>query len=140
MAVARYLVDKSAYGRMHLPEVYDMLQPLISRGLVATCGTTTLELLYSAQSPEDHARISRSIDAAVEWLLTEDVDFRRACQVSAQLARTGRHRAVGIADLMIAAVAERHRVSILHYDADYDLIAEVTEQPTEWVVPRGTVP
>jgi hypothetical protein len=41
---------------------------------------------------------------------------------------------------MIAAVAERHRVSILHYDADYDLIAEVTEQPTEWVVPRGTVP
>jgi hypothetical protein len=27
-----------------------------------------------------------------------------------------------------------------HYDADYDLIAEITGQPTQWVVPRGTVP
>lgn len=139
MAVARYLVDKSAYGRMHLPEIYDVLQPLVSRGLVATCGTTTLELLYSARSPDDHERIASGIDAAFEWLPTEDVDFRRACQVSAQLARAGRHRAVGIADLLIAAVAERHRVTILHYDSDYDLIAEITEQPTEWVVPRGTV-
>jgi hypothetical protein len=26
----------------------------------------------------------------------------------------------------------------MHYDADYDRIAEVTGQPVEWVVPRGT--
>lgn len=45
-----------------------------------------------------------------------------------------------IADLIIAAVAERHRVTVLHYDADYDLIAEITGQPTQWVVPRGSVP
>jgi predicted nucleic acid-binding protein len=140
MAVARYLVDKSAYGRMHVSAVYEVLQPLISRGLVATCGTTALELLYSAQSPDQHARIANSVDAAFEWLPTEDVDFRRACQVSAQLAATGRHRAVGLADLVIAAVAERHRVTVLHYDSDYDLISEITEQPAEWVVPRGTVP
>ena len=29
---------------------------------------------------------------------------------------------------------------MLHYDDDFDLIAEVTGQPMEWVVPRGTVP
>jgi len=27
----------------------------------------------------------------------------------------------------------------LHYDADFDLIAGVTGQPTEWIVPRGSV-
>jgi hypothetical protein len=26
---------------------------------------------------------------------------------------------------------------VLHYDADFDLIAAVTGQPTEWVVPAG---
>ena len=29
---------------------------------------------------------------------------------------------------------------ILHYDSDYDLIAQVTRQPAQWVVPAGTVP
>jgi len=29
-------------------------------------------------------------------------------------------------------------VRVLHYDRDFDLIAEVTGQPVEWVVPYGT--
>jgi hypothetical protein len=29
---------------------------------------------------------------------------------------------------------------VLHYDAAFDRIAEVTGQPVEWIVPRGTVP
>jgi len=49
-------------------------------------------------------------------------------------------RAVGLPDLLVAALAERERVTILHYDGDYDLIAQVTAQPMQWVVPRGTVP
>ena len=49
-------------------------------------------------------------------------------------------RSVGLPDLLIAAVAERESAIVLHYDGDYDLIAEVTGQPMQWVVPRGTVP
>jgi hypothetical protein len=30
-------------------------------------------------------------------------------------------------------------VTVLHYDSDYDVIAAVTGQPMQWVVPRGTV-
>jgi hypothetical protein len=41
---------------------------------------------------------------------------------------------------LIAAVAEREQVALLHYDADYDLVAGITGQPMQWVVPRGTVP
>jgi hypothetical protein len=37
-------------------------------------------------------------------------------------------------------VAEREGVTILHCDIDYDLIAEVTSQPAQWVVPRGSIP
>ena len=33
----------------------------------------------------------------------------------------------------------RHQVTVLHYDTDFDLIATVTGQPTQWVVPRGSV-
>jgi predicted nucleic acid-binding protein len=53
------------------------------------------------------------------------------------LARTGRHR-IAIPDLIIAA-AEAAGLILLHYDHDYDMIAEVTRQPVEWVVERGSV-
>ena len=29
---------------------------------------------------------------------------------------------------------------VLHYDHDFDLIASVTQQPVEWIVPAGRVP
>jgi predicted nucleic acid-binding protein len=45
-----------------------------------------------------------------------------------------------VSDLLIAAVAEREQVTLLHYDSDYDLVAEITRQPMQWGVPRGTVP
>jgi len=59
---------------------------------------------------------------------------------TSELWRSGRVRAVGFPDLLIAAVAEREHVTLLHYDSDYDLIADITSQPIQWVVPRGTVP
>ena len=66
-----------------------------------------------------------------EWLATRDEERRRALDVQASLWRNGRIRAIGLPDLLIAAVAERERVTVLHYDGDYDLIAQVTGQPTQ---------
>jgi predicted nucleic acid-binding protein len=42
-------------------------------------------------------------------------------------------------DLLVAAVAERERVTVLQYGSDYELTAQVTGQPVHWIVPRGTV-
>jgi len=47
---------------------------------------------------------------------------------SLALERGGRHRAVPPMDLLIAAVAEEHDLPVLHHDAHFDLIAEVTGQ------------
>lgn len=64
----------------------------------------------------------------------------RAAEVQGLPAAKGQHRRTSVADLLIAATAERHGVTVLHYDADYDGIAEITGQPAEWVVERGSVP
>lgn len=55
-----------------------------------------------------------------------------------RLAERGRHR-IALPDLLIAAVAERTELVVLHYDDDFDRIAAVTGQRTEWVVSRGTL-
>ncbi len=67
-----------------------------------------------------------------------DEVWDRAIEVQGLLAARRQHRAASIPDLLIAATAEQHSVAVLHYDVDFDLIAAVTGQPTEWVTPRGS--
>jgi predicted nucleic acid-binding protein len=139
-AVASHLADTSALARLRHPPVAEVLSPLIEAGLVATCGVIEFELGWAARTSAAFDELRADRDAGYEWLATHDEDWRRALEVQAALWRGGRMRAVGLPDLLIAAVAEREHVMVLHYDADYELIAAVTGQPVRWVVPRGTVP
>ena len=68
-----------------------------------------------------------------------EVVLERALEVQGVLAESSQHRSVSLPDLIVAACAERHGLTVLHYDSDYDRIAAVTGQPTQWVVPRGSV-
>ena len=111
-----------------------------SAGLLATYAALDLEALYSARTPQEYREVRADRRLAYEYLPTGDEDWQRALQVQATLAEAGRWRGVGLADLVISAVAERHRVTVLHYDGDYDGVAAVTGQSTEWVVPAGSVP
>ena len=134
-----FLADKSALARLPLASVDRRLTPLLLAGDVATCSLVDLELLYSARAHADLAQLlaDRRALPAVD---IEQRDFDRAIAVMDLLARRGKHRAASIPDLLIAAVAERAALAVLHYDRDFELIASVTGQDTEWVVPRGSVP
>ena len=138
-AVATHIADTSALARLRDPAVASALGPLIEAGLVATCGVIEFELGWATRTADEFDEVRADRQAGYEWLATHDEDWHRALQVQAALWRGGRIRAVGFPDLLIAAVAERERVTVLHYDGDYDLIALVTGQPAQWVVPRGTI-
>ncbi len=139
-AVASHLADTSALARLHHPAVAAVLAPLMEAGLVATCGVIEFELGWAARTSAEFDELRADRDLGYEWLATHDEDWRRALDVQAALWRAGKVRAVGFPDLLVAAVAERERVAVLHYDGDYDLIAQITGQQVRWVVPRGTVP
>jgi predicted nucleic acid-binding protein len=139
-AVASHLADTSALARLHRPAVAAVLGPLIEAGLVATCGVVEFGLGWATRTGAEFDEVRADREEGYEWLATREEDWHRALDVQAVLWRTGRVRAVGFPDLLIAAVAERELVTLLHYDSDYDLVAEVTRQPMQWVVPRGTVP
>jgi len=138
--VASYLAGTSALARLRHQPVAAVLGPLIEAALVATCGVIEFELGWATQTAAEFGQLRADRDAGYEWLATHDEDWRRALVVQRALWHSGHVRAVGFPDLLVAAVAERERVTVLHYDADYDLIARITGQPLQWVVPRGTVP
>lgn len=137
--MATYLADKSALTRRDMrPEVRKVIEPLLLSGAIATCGIVDLELLYSASSPAVYASLARSLRALPRVEVTE-VIVDRALHVQARLAKHSQHRAVPLPDLIVAACAESAGLTVLHYDSDYDRIAEITGQPMQWVMPRGSV-
>lgn len=140
MAVARYVIDTSAAARMRHPMVADRLGPLIQAGLVATCATLDAEAIYSARSPAEYERLRDDRRTAYEYVPTDDQHWQRAFDAQRELARTGRHRAVGVADLLTAVVAGEHRLTVIHYDADFDIAAEVIDFDHRWVAGAGTLP
>lgn len=133
----RYLIDKSALARYPKPAVRAVIDPLHNAGLLAVCSAVELEVLHSARSKADAERIRDEI-RGFDWLPTPDEVWDRAVEVQTLLIGKGNWRALSVADLVIAATAERHGATVLHYDGDYDMIATVTGQPTAWVALPGT--
>jgi len=137
--VATFLADKSALTRRETrPEVRAVIEPLLLSGQIATCGVVDLELLYSASSPKVYERLASALRALPRVPTTEAV-MERALEVQAALARRSHHRAVPLPDLIVAACAEGAGLTVLHYDADFDRIAGITGQSTQWVLPRGSI-
>ena len=134
----RYLIDTSALARYLQPPVKSLLDSRVSRGLIGVCVVTALEVGYSSRSLRDHDRQSMLLESFIPVLVTPRAECR-ATQIQRALIDAGTHRGVSVADLLLAAVAEVERLTVLHYDADFDRIASVTGQATEWVAPGGSV-
>ena len=134
---ARYLADKSALARFPIPVVGARLRPLLEEGWVATCAIVDLEVLYSARSLADYELVleeRRSLDSAP---ITPEV-MATAIELQHALARRGQHR-VPIPDLVISSAAKHARLVVLHYDGDFERIADIGGAAHEWVVPQGSL-
>jgi predicted nucleic acid-binding protein len=133
----RYLADTSVFARLAKPAVAAAFGPLAAEGQVALCAPVAFELGYAARNPADHRTLLEHLHA-FPTAPVNDADHRRALAVQHVLLERGQHRAVSLVDGLVAAVAEARDLTVLHYDADFELVAAVTDQPHAWVVPRGT--
>lgn len=134
-----FLIDTSALARLREPAVRAVLAGLIADHSAATCITVDLEAGYSARSAPDVQRTRELRRELYEILPVSETIAERAREVQVRMASRGHHRAAGVVGLLTAAVAEHHGAVVLHYDADFEHIADSTGQPQRWVVPRGTV-
>ena len=130
-----WLIDKSALVRLGSSPDAASWASRIERGLVRITTVTRLEVGYSARSGADLRAGLRNPPVSampVEYLTPAIED--RAVEVLTLLADRGQHRAPSVPDLIIAAAAELAGLTVLHCDKDFDLIASVTGQPSEWLV------
>jgi len=138
--VSLLVADTSAWHRSDHPEVAQRWRQELLADRVAATPPMRLEVLYSARSATDLRAIALELDGLRQVPCPERA-FARAEEVQRRLGeRAGlHHRSVKLVDLLIAAAAEHHEAIVWHYDEDYDRIAAVTGQPTEWITARGAL-
>jgi predicted nucleic acid-binding protein len=135
---AQFLIDTSALARLLRSdaEQYGWDQA-VAAGLIATCPITELELFYSARSAADRAQATDNLRQLFGWVPVDDRAFNRALEVQEALTERGQHRSAGPVDLVMAATAELHGLTLLHRDRDFDCIAAITGQALQWYGPAA---
>jgi predicted nucleic acid-binding protein len=140
---AELLLDNSAWVRLADPALdksrADEIADALEQQRIAVCLPFLLEAGYSARSASDHGELLRELMALPILHVDAEVE-QRAIDAQAQLARAGHHRLPPV-DLMVAALADRHGVGVLHYDGDYDTIATKTDLrfASTWLADRGAL-
>ena len=137
------LLDNSAWVRLAVPALDDARVHEIADALeqrrIGVCLPFLLEAGYSARNATDHDELLRELTALPMLHIDAEVE-RRAVDAQQQLARAGHHRLPPV-DLILAALADRHRVGVLHYDRDYDIVTAKTDLrfASVWLSKRGTL-
>jgi len=139
MAGAIYLADTSTFViQARNPQAAQRFETLLAEGRLAVCQMTALEYLNNAPDPKGYEVLWRALHGQ-RWIDVTTRAMERALDVHRQLAATSQHRNFSLPDLIVAATAELNGATVLHYETDYDRIATITGQPTEWVVPCGSL-
>jgi predicted nucleic acid-binding protein len=131
-----YLVDTSAWNRSG--HVAQRWSELLEAGELALCVPVRLELLWSARSPSEYGELAQELSGFRSLPIDASAETA-AARAQAELADSSHHRGPRPIDLLIAAIAQAHGVTVLHYDQHFDLIASVTDQQAEWIAPPGAL-
>ena len=129
MSPALYLIDTSGLFRILQSEPRQAWSDQLAAGVIAICPIVELEFLYSARSLADRLEKQRLMRDLFGWVSMHKGAYERAEEVQQLLTETGTHRSAGPVDLLIAATAERERLTVLCDDRDFQTVAAVAGQP-----------
>ncbi len=128
------LVDSSVWVEFFRGDagLRDQLQELAEGPGILTCEPVMMEILCGVRGPAIHD-VEAFLDGFTSISLRPDLDFRQASGVRRRLRDRGLTIRSGM-DALIATIAINHDATLLHRDADFERIAEVTTLRQErWV-------
>ena len=92
---------------------------------VVMCEPIAMEILSGAVDDDKHAKLEQLVNGFPSLKIDDAVDYRSAAAIYRAARRTGQ-TIRSINDCLIAAVSMRHGASIIHRDADFEVIAAIT--------------
>jgi predicted nucleic acid-binding protein len=134
------LIDTSAFSRATRPEIQEQWAQALMQDRFRICPPVRLEILLSAQNETIFDELAAELTQLRTASLTTTI-VRAAEDAMRTLAGRshGSHR-LPIVDYLLAATAQDSGAAVLHYDRDYDTLAEVMGFESVWLAPAGSMP
>jgi len=124
VAVAGWILDKSAAARVDVPDVRSQLRELA--GTLYICPVGELEQRYSARSAIEYDALAAELRTTFPRAEAPPDIFDRALVLQQDLAHHhGMWHRTAIPDLLIAETAIHNGLGVVHVDRDFERIAEV---------------
>jgi predicted nucleic acid-binding protein len=139
------LLDNSAWSRLLDGRLTGShrktFEAALTAGQLWTCPPTLLEMRYSALDERGFQLTAGRLDALPHAPLTAAAAAQALTAQAELAAAPGVSHRVKPVDLLIASVASAEGLGVLHYDRDYDALAEHTSLsfPSVWIAPRGSL-
>ncbi len=110
--------------------------------VVVACDAFLLEAGYSARTGVQLREVREAVNVSMEVVRTDERAWDIAFEMRQTMADAAglMHRRKPL-DFLMAATAHRHGLGVLHYDRDFDLIAEHRglDFASVWVAPAGSL-
>ncbi len=134
------LVDTSAWARAHHPEVRaPWTEALVGRRLRLS-PAIRLEILFGARDGEAFDLLAERLAAISPAPLTPSVVEAATAAMREMAHLSAGAQRLPIVDYLVAAAAQELGAAVIHYDRDYDVLAEVMEFESVWLAPAGSLP
>jgi predicted nucleic acid-binding protein len=134
------LVDTSAWSRAHYPSIREQWTEALRTDRLRISPAARLEILFAARDGETFDELAEELSLLRTAPLTP-ATLRAAETAMGALAQrsAGAHR-VPIVDYLIAASAQESGSAVIHYNHDYDLLAEIMIFDSVWLSSAGSLP
>ncbi|KOU02545.1 ribonuclease [Streptomyces sp. NRRL F-4711] len=103
----------------------------IDAGAIASCYVQRTEFLYNARNRREYDEIAEMFSDLYPDVAVPKNAGRWISAVQHRMAQAGEHRSASTVDLVIAATAAHHGLTVLHDDADYSTVALHASDLTE---------
>jgi predicted nucleic acid-binding protein len=137
---APLVVDTSAFARAHNAEVRCAWQQALVEDRLRLSPATRMEILFTARDGDSFDALAQQLAALRPAPLTAAV-IRSVESAMRDLAhRSAGSQRIPIVDYLVAAAAQETGAAVIHYDGDFDTLAEVMTFESIWLAPAGMLP
>lgn len=133
------VVDTSAFARAHRPAVHQAWNLALSEDRLRISPAVRLEILYGARGGTLFDDLAQELSALRSAPLTAGVVRAAEGAMRALAHRSSGAQRIPVLDYLVAAAAQEAAAAVIHYDHDYDTLAEVMEFDSVWLAPAGTL-
>ncbi|HTA06505.1 MAG TPA: PIN domain-containing protein [Solirubrobacteraceae bacterium] len=134
------LVDTSAWARAHRPGIREPWIEVLRGDRLRLSPVVKMEILMSARNGSSFDSLAEHLSALRVAPLTPSVLRSAEDAMRALAGRSDGAQRLPIVDYLVAAAAQETGAAVIHYDRDYDLLAEIMSFESIWLSPPGSLP